>query len=262
MRLIGQTALITGAAIGIGKEVSLTLARDGADVAVTDLRSNEINEVAKEIQGLGRRALAIPADVSKYGDVQRMVGEVVDAFGKIDILVNCAAISDDSAPIQDLSLEKWEKMIDVTLNGTFFCSQIVGREMIKRRKGKIISIASTAGLAATPFEGHYTVAKHGVVGLTKALAVEWGRYGITANCICPGLTETPTTKKSIEQDPDWFGRRIARIPLGRIAQPSDQARVVAFLASADSDYLNGHALVLDGGTNALYAGFSLPPTIP
>jgi NAD(P)-dependent dehydrogenase (short-subunit alcohol dehydrogenase family) len=133
--------------------------------------------------------------------------------------------------------------------------------MIKRRSGRIINIASTGGLAALIDQVHYVAAKHGVVGITRALAIEWGRYGITVNCICPGLTETPTSRSFIQNNPEYISQRLTKIPLGRLGKTSDQAKVALFLASSDADYVTGQAIVVDGGTFPLYAGYSPPPRV-
>jgi 3-oxoacyl-[acyl-carrier protein] reductase len=262
VKLSGKVAVITGAGSGIGRAIALLFAKEGADVVILDVDLEAAEKVASEIKALGREAMALKVDVSNYYEVKEAAKRVIEKFGKVDILVNNAGIT-KRIEAEKISLEEWNKVIGVDLNGTFFCSQAFGREMIKRRSGKIINISSQAAIGATPFEAHYVAAKSGIIGLTKALAVEWARYGILVNCICPGFTETPLTKRLMSQlPPEVFAERIRRIPLGRPAQPEDQAKVALFLASSDSDYITGQAIPVDGGTTALSSGYSPPTYVP
>jgi NAD(P)-dependent dehydrogenase (short-subunit alcohol dehydrogenase family) len=258
VRLGNKVALVTGAGAGIGKQIALTLAEEGADIVVNDISLVTASKTCDEITALGRKALPVEADVSDYNQVEAMVEKAVRTFGRIDILVNNAGKTDSSGKPEDLKLEDWNRMLAVTLTGVFICSQLVGREMIKRKSGKIINIASTAGLIALPDSCDYTAAKHGVVGLTKALAIEWGKYGISVNCVAPGSTLTARAKREFKRHPRAAADRTYRVPLGRLAKPIDQARVVAFLASSDADYVSGQTIVVDGGTYALYAGYTPP----
>lgn len=260
MRLKDRVALVTGSGAGIGREISLAFAREGADVIANDINFEAATIVGKELEQFGRKSLPLKADISKVEEVRAMVRKALDTFGRIDILVNNAAISDTSGRAEEISFERWDSMVHVTLSGPFYCSQLVGREMIKRRCGKIVNISSVGGLVAIPYSVDYVAAKHGVLGLTKALAIEWAKYGITVNAICPGITETATTKADIENYPGYkqiLSARIARIPMGRIADPSDQAKAAVFLASSDADYITGSVLVVDGGTYALHSGYPL-----
>jgi 3-oxoacyl-[acyl-carrier protein] reductase len=258
VRLDNKVAVVTGAGAGIGKEIALTLAKEGADIVVNDVSLATASQTCDEINALGRKALLAQADVSDYNQVKTMVKKAVRTFGRIDILVNNAGRTDYGGKPEDLKLEDWNKMLAVSLTGVFICSQLVGREMIRRKSGKIINIASTAGLIALPDSCDYTAAKHGVVGLTKALAIEWGKHGINVNCVAPGSTLTARAEIEFKRDPDSAADRTSRVPLGRLAKPIDQARVVAFLASSDADYISGQTIVVDGGTYALYAGYSPP----
>jgi len=260
VKLENKVALVTGAGLGIGREIALTFAHEGASVVVTDINEELGNKVAVEIRHTGSKSIYLKADVSDYNQVQELVNASIREFGQIDILQNCAAISDKLSTAEEVKLQDWNKVLAVTLNGVFFCCQLVGREMIKRRTGSIINIASTAGVAALSDQIHYVAAKHGVVGITKALAVEWGRYGIRANCICPGLTETETTAVFIHDNPEYVKQRLTKIPLGRLGKTSDQAKVALFLASDDAGYVTGQIMVVDGGTFPLYAGYSPPPS--
>lgn len=259
MRLESRIAVVTGAGAGIGREISLTFAREGADLVVNDINPDAALRTAGEVRALGRRATVATADVSDYGAVRAMVGDAINAFGRVDILVNNAGYTEahEGRP-EDLELREWNRMLAVSLTGVFICSQLFGREMIKQRSGKIVNIASSAGLSGLPGAAAYTAVKHGVVGLTKALALEWGRYGINVNAVAPGSTLTERAERSFSADPAALADRQSRVPLGRLASPSDQAKVVAFLASSDADYVSGQVVVVDGGTHALYAGFSPP----
>jgi NAD(P)-dependent dehydrogenase (short-subunit alcohol dehydrogenase family) len=259
MRLKDKVAMVTGAGAGIGREVAVTLAREGADVVVNDVDPEAAARTCEEIRALGRRAMPAPADVSDYKSVEAVVADAIRTFGRIDILVNNAGYVDahEGRP-EDLDLSEWNRMLAVSLTGVFICSQLVGREMIKRKSGKIVSISSSAGLSALPNSAAYTAVKHGVVGLTKSLAIEWGKHGINVNCVAPGSTLTARAEKYFNADPEALADRASRVPLGRLAKPQDQARVVAFLASADADYISGQVIVVDGGTHALYAGFAPP----
>ncbi len=259
MRFENKVAMVTGAGAGIGREVSLTLAREGADIVVNDIDPAAVERTCEEVRKLGRKAHPSPGDVSDYELVHSIVNEAIKVFGKIDILVNNAGYVDiNEGHPEDLRLEEWNRLVAVSLTGVFICSQLVGREMIKRKSGKIINLASTAGFLGLPSATAYTAVKHGVVGLTKALAVEWGRFGINVNAASPGSTLTGRAEKYFKSDPAAYADRAARVPLGRLAYPSDQAKLIAFLASADADYITGQVVVADGGTSALYAGFAPP----
>jgi NAD(P)-dependent dehydrogenase (short-subunit alcohol dehydrogenase family) len=259
MRFDNKVAMVTGAGAGIGREVALTLAKEGADLVVNDIDPVAAARTGKEIEALGRRTFIAPADVSDYESVRTVVADAIKAFGRIDILVNNAGYVDvrEGRP-EDLRLEEWNRLVAVSLTGVFICSQLVGREMIKQGGGKIVNLSSTAGLMALPNSAAYTTVKHGVVGLTKSLAIEWGRHGINVNAIAPGSTLTARAEKGFSADPEALADRTARVPLGRLAKPTDQAKVIAFLVSSDADYITGQVVVVDGGTQALYAGFAPP----
>jgi NAD(P)-dependent dehydrogenase (short-subunit alcohol dehydrogenase family) len=260
MRLKDKVALITGSGAGIGREISLAFAREGADVIANDINFEAAGLVAKEIEQIGRKSLPQKADISKTDEIRAMVTKAIDVFGKIDILVNNAAISDTSGNVEKIPFERWDSMIRVTLSGAFYCSQLVGREMIKRRSGKIVNISSLGGLVAIPLAADYVAAKHGIIGLTKALAIEWAKYGITVNAICPGMTDSLTTQTDLETYPGYkeiLSTRIARIPMGRIAVPADQANAAVFLASPEANYITGSILVVDGGSYALHSGYPI-----
>lgn len=235
----------------------MLFAKEGADIVVLDTDLEAAESVESEIKALGRRGMAVNVDVSNYDQVNEAAKSVMEKFEKVDILVNNAGANKRVKP-ESMSLEEWNMITGVNLNGTFFCSQAFGKEMIKRRSGKIINISSASGITAPPLSAPYVASKSGIIGLTKALAVDWARYGVNVNCLAPGSTETPLTKK-LFSSPEARAERIKRIPLGRAAQPEDQAKVALFLASSDSGYVTGQVIAVDGGSTALSSGYS-PPT--
>ena len=253
MRLGNNVAVITGGASGMGKAISLLFAKEGATVAVADIDGAKAASVAQTILETGGAAVAIPVDVTKEQEVRALVSVGLSRFNRIDILVNCAGIA-EYIPAEEISSDQWQRMLNVDLSGIFYCCREVGREMIKRKRGKIINFSSTAGLAGIPSMAHYCAAKHGVVGLTKALAVEWGKYNVNVNCICPGATLTPLLLGATTES--HRNERARKVPLQRLATPEDQAQVALFLASSESDYVSGGVLCVDGGIFALAASTS------
>jgi len=250
MRLKGKVSLVTGASRGIGKSIALALAREGSAVALNCSVSVEAGEeVATEIRGLGQSAMVIRADVASKTEVDAMVKRVVDEFGKIDILVNNAGMSVVEAS-EELEERRWRRGIDVMLTGVFFCSQAVGKEMIKQRSGKIINIASVNGMVAFPERVCYSCAKAGVIQLTKVLGCEWARYNINVNAVAPGYVKTHLVEDLVEKGALDVEELATRTPLGRLAEPEEIADVVIFLASEESKYMEGQTIVIDGGWSA------------
>lgn len=245
MKLENMVAIVTGSSRGIGRAIALAFAREGADLVVNDLDLEGAEKVASEVEALGRRALAVKADVSRSDEVSHLVKSALAEFEKIDVLVNNAGIL-LAAPLEEISEEYWDRVLDVNLKGTFLCSQAVGREMIKRRKGSIINIGSIAGCMSYSMAGSYGPSKAAVINLTKQLAMEWAKYNIRVNAINPGLIRTPFTEP-IYTDEEVLRKRIQMIPLGRIGTPEDVAEVAVFLASEDSSYVTGQTIMVDGG---------------
>jgi len=246
MKLGGKVAIITGGGRGIGKAISLKFAEQGAKVVInahTDI--NAMIKTAKEIRSLGSNSLPIAADVSNEKNVKEMVGTTIREFGKIDILVNNAGIF-RPAPIKRLSVEDWDAVINVNLKGAFLCSKHVGQQMIRQKSGVIINVASIAGLIPVVYSGAYSPSKAGLISLTQVLAIEWAKYNIRVNAICPGSIQTALTNT------EWAGKkreaRIKTIPLKRFGKPEEVAKTAVFLACNDSSYVTGHALVVDGGS--------------
>jgi 3-oxoacyl-[acyl-carrier protein] reductase len=244
MTLEGKVALVTGASRGIGREIALELARHGANVAVNYAGSEgKANEVVDEIKAMGKEAFAIKCDVSNSEEVAEMVKETVDRFGKLDILVNNAGITKDNL-LMRMKEEEWDDVININLKGVFLCTKAVTRQMMKQRVGRIINITSVVGVSGNPGQANYVAAKSGVIGLTKTTAKELASRNITVNAIAPGFITTDMTDKLSE---DVKGEMLKQIPLARLGEPKDIAKMTAFLASDDASYITGQTLHINGG---------------
>ena len=246
--LEGEVAIVTGARQGLGKEIALTFAEAGADVAVCDavIEDGELEAVAKEIQGFGRHSLAIQVDISQKAEVDNMVQKVADEFGVIDILVNDAGIN-VKCFLLEFSEADYDRIFDINLKGYFLCSQAVAKRMVQRGKGNIINIASIAATKPPTKSGPYSASKAGVVSLTKSLALELAGNGVRANAISPGLAKTKITEW-LWSDPKALKEYASKVPLGRITEPTDIAAAALFLASDASSYITGATILVDGGT--------------
>ncbi len=246
MRLDGRTAVVTGAATGIGRAIALRFAQEGVDLSIcTSKRMKELEETAREIEAQGRRALALQVDIRKLSEIDRLVDETVRAFGKIDILVNNAGLT-LPANLADVTEEVWDNLIDTNLKGAFFCIQKVVPHMLKRGKGKIINLASTFGFVGYRRYVAYCAAKGGVVNMTRALALELAPLKINVNAIGPGTTETPLIQETLA-DPEKAKLYLEHLPYGRMAKPEEMAAGAVYLASDEADFVNGHCLMIDGG---------------
>jgi NAD(P)-dependent dehydrogenase (short-subunit alcohol dehydrogenase family) len=246
--LQNKVALVTGGGSGIGRGISILFSQNGANIGVADISEQSAQAVSDEINKKGGRSISIAMDVSKRSEVRSAINALLEAFSKIDILVNCAGIV-HREQIETHPEEAWRRVIDVNLTGTFICAQEAAKQMIKENcGGKIINIASTMAIdgGQYKFRSSYAASKGGVVSFTKNLAVELGPKGINVNAIAPGETITGMTK-SMYDDPKKMEVMIKYIPLGRIADPLDIAKGALFLASDLSSYVTGHLLVIDGG---------------
>lgn len=253
-KLAGQIAAVTGAARGIGRAIALALAQEGADVALFDILSDPTKEVERDIQKMGRRALAWPGDVSLEDDVTKFIAAVEKNLGPIDILVNNAGIG-HSADTWSLPISEWDRTIQVNLTGAFLFSKAVIPGMISRHRGRIINIASTGGKVGWPKAAAYNASKHGILGLTKSLALELVEYGITVNAICPSWVMTEMALQTAREIAATSGMTIEQalenmastLPQKRIIAPEEVARLAVVLASPDSQAINGAAINIDGG---------------
>jgi len=250
--LEGLVAFVTGAGRGIGKALALGLAQAGADVAVSDLprQMNEARDVQREIDGLGRKSGAYALDVRDIAAIQRVVDQVVADFGKLDILVNNAGIRIHKSALE-ITEEEWDQTLNTNLKGLFFCAQGAARHMVARGSGRIINIASQLSQVARPDRAAYCASKGGVANLTRALALEWIKHGVTVNAIGPGPTRTPGHLAADPRPPEEVQQDIeARVPLGRRLEPEELVGATVYLASPSAGATTGHLLIVDGGWTA------------
>jgi 3-oxoacyl-[acyl-carrier protein] reductase len=244
MRLKGKVAIVTGAAQGIGKGIALALSKEGAMVVVSDIM-DKTEDVVKDIEASGGEALAIKANVMNGNETEEMAKAAIKKFGRIDIMVNNAGIYPNRS-LMDMREDEWDRVIGINLKGVFNCTKAVLAKMAEQKSGNIINICSIAG-AVVGFSNlvHYSASKGGVLGFTRAAALELAQYGIRVNAIAPGGVETPGTK--VDSTDEALKQFAQAIPMKRIGQPSDIANLVVFLASDDSSYITGQLLVVDGG---------------
>ncbi|MDB4349726.1 3-oxoacyl-[acyl-carrier-protein] reductase [Omnitrophica bacterium] len=239
-----KVAVVTGGSRGIGRAIVLELASRGADVAFNYLKSKEAaEEVKKEVESKGRRALAFQADVKSFEDMKNMIAEVKNKFGRLDIVVNNAGILKDKA-LMLMEEQDWEDVISTNLSGVFNLVRAVIISFMKQKSGSIINITSVAGLRGTPRQVNYAASKAGIVGLTKSLAKEVGPYGVRVNSIAPGYIETDMLSSLKD---DYKNDLIKRIPLNRFGKSEEVAKVATFLASDDARYITGQVIIVDGG---------------
>ncbi|MCL2182566.1 MAG: 3-oxoacyl-[acyl-carrier-protein] reductase [Chitinispirillia bacterium] len=242
--LSSKTALVTGSGRGIGKEIAAKLAAAGADVAISDIDLETARAAAAEIgQATGRKTIALAADVSKADDVKGMVKGVMDAFGKIDILINNAGITRDGL-LMRMKEEDWDLVLSINLKSAFLCCRETVRPMMSARSGKIINIASVVGLMGNAGQANYSASKAGMIGLTKTLAREFASRSINVNAIAPGFIKTAMTDKLTDAEKEKLA---SGIPMAKLGNPEDVANAALFLASSLSDYITGQVITVDGG---------------
>ena len=245
--LAGKVVINTGAGSGLGRESAIELAKEGSRIAVADVNLAGAQETVATITAAGGDAFALEADVSNSASVQKMIAGVLDHFGTIDILVNNAGVVGQLLPVHEVTEESWDFVMGVDMKGVFLCSKYAIPTMLAKGKGVIINIASVSGFLASATGVEYTAAKHGVTGLTKQLAYDYGHKGIRSIAIGPGVIETPLTA-------DWtceggpFHDLTMDAPAGRYGRPIDVARLVVFLASDEADFMHGHTIPIDGGS--------------
>lgn len=243
MEHTGKVAFVTGGSRGIGKEISVELAKRGANVAVADILEQDSRNVAAELRELGVKAAGYGCDVSSLEQVERVGKAVVEEFGRVDFLINNAGITRDKLMLR-MSPEDWDNVLSVNLTGAFNTVKVFSPQMLKQKAGRIVNISSVIGLIGNPGQANYAASKAGVIGLTKAVAKEFASRGITVNAVAPGFIETAMTEKLSE---DARGQMLDMIPLRRMGTVRDVANVVMFLLSDMSDYVTGQVVNCDGG---------------
>ncbi len=241
-----QIAIVTGASQGIGRTLALGLARAGTNLALVSRTRSDLEEVAAEVEALGRQALVVPADVREVAQIQEMVSQVHAAYGRIDILINNAGWT-DTVPALEVTEAEWDQTVDTCLKGVFFTAQAVAKIMVAQGRGKIVNIGSTLGNVVLAGRPVYGAAKAGVHHLTRCLGYEWAKTGVFVNSVGPCLTETPTRRPLFERPEfvKWAAGQM--LPIGRWAQPEDLIGATLFLCSSFSDMMVGHVLMVDGG---------------
>jgi NAD(P)-dependent dehydrogenase (short-subunit alcohol dehydrogenase family) len=243
-----KVVLVTGGGSGISRACALAFAKEKASVIVADISAKSGKETVGMIIKKGGEGISVKADISKAADVEALVSKAVDKYGRLDCAVNNAAIVGVRGPMLDCSEENWDKVIDTKLKGTWLCMKYEICQMLKHKSGAIVNIASTAGLVGDSFgESAYIASKHGVVGLTKAAALEYAKTGIRVNTICPGPTLTPALQVFIGEDPQRKAALDALVPRGHLADPEEIAEAVLWLCSNSASYVYGHPLAVDGG---------------
>ena len=249
MKLVGKTALVTGSGRGIGRAIALALGREGCQVGVADIQPASAEAVAAELQALGVKGLALPVDLTRRAEVERMAGEALAQFGQVDILVNNAGW-DRMGLFLDTDEDTWDRIIAVNLKAILYVSKAILPHMVARGAGKVVNVASDAGRVGSSGEAVYSATKGAVIAFSKALAREMARHRITVNVVCPGLTETPLLQSLRDQSPkmEKILEAVTRAtPLGRVATPEEIAGAVAFFASPEADFVTGQTLSVSGG---------------
>jgi 3-oxoacyl-[acyl-carrier protein] reductase len=243
MSLNGKIALVTGAAQGIGRDIALGLAADGADVAICDVNLEAAQKTAADIEAKGRKSLAVKANVAASTDVTAMIDQVVEKFGRIDILVNNAGITRDGLILR-MKDEDWDLVLSINLKGAFLCTKAALKHMTKQRAGTIINIASIVGAMGNAGQANYVASKAGLIGLTKTIAREYANRNVTANAVAPGFIDTAMTQALTDQVRADLAKQI---PLGRLGSSEDVANAVRFLASTSAAYITGQVVHVNGG---------------
>ena len=253
----GKVAIVTGGAGGIGTAICKGFVREGAKVAVADMDLGKAVEVAEAASEAGDNAMAAHVDVVDEDSVESSVQRVTERFGRVDFLVHCAG-NNVKAPVLDMTLDQWKSSLDTHLTGAFLFCRAAGRQMVEQGEGgRMVLMSSVAAMAPVPERGAYGPAKAGLINLAGMLSLEWARYNINVNAVCPGVALTPMTEMVYQRDPDLRAQRLKRMPLGREVLPEEIADLVIFLCSEKASYISGVAVPIDGGF--LNSGFFPEP---
>lgn len=243
--MAGRTAIVTGAGRGLGRAIALGFGSEGAELVLAARSVDQLEAVAAEVRTLGASALVVSTDVTSSASVDDLVGAALAEFGTIDVLVNNSGIYED-VPVVDMSDEQWDRIIATNLRGTFLCSRAVGKHFQSRSRGRAINIASNLGLVGRPGFSAYCASKAAIINFTRAVALEWVRFGAQMNAIAPGYFETDFNA-SLRADSEATGKVVGRIPARRMGMPEELATLCTFLACEASDFMNGETIVIDGG---------------
>jgi len=242
-RLKNKVAIVTGGAAGIGKATTTLFAQEGAKVVIWDLDENHGNKLVKELESKGFSVCFAKVNTANYTEIEKSAKEVFDKFGSIDILINNAGITRDST-LKKMTIEQWQQVIDVNLTGVFYCTKIISEYMLQNNYGRIINASSVVGLYGNFGQTNYVATKAGLIGMTKTLARELGRKGITVNAVAPGFTATAMVNK---MPAEIIEQMKSKVPVGRLGTPEDIANAYLFLSSDEASYINGTVLSVDGG---------------
>jgi NAD(P)-dependent dehydrogenase (short-subunit alcohol dehydrogenase family) len=245
--LDGKVALITGAGSGIGRATALIFAREGAKLMLSDIAAEGGDETLRMVKQIGTEALFVRTDVSKLAEVEALIGQVISTWGRVDCAFNNAGIDGRMGKLDECTEENWHRTLAVNLTGVFFCMKAEIPHMLRQGGGAIVNTASVAGITGSPGLPAYVASKHGVVGLTRAAALEYGREKIRVNCVCPGPIRTPMLGRLLTGRPEMEQRFASAEPLKRLGEPAEIGEAVAWLCSDAASYVTGHAMPVDGG---------------
>ncbi len=245
-----QSIIITGAGSGIGRATAVAFAEKGGNVVVSDIHEANGLRTVSEIEAIGGKAIFVKTDVSKDSEVQALVQKCLEHFGGLEVMVNNAGIGGDFQFFDQISDEEWNRIIAINQTGVFYCMRAALKVMKPQRKGNIVNTSSVAGIGAAPRMGAYAASKHAVIGMTKTAAVEYGKYGIRINAICPTVIKTPMTESFISSDPTVTEMMKHTIPMKRFGEADEVARTVCWLCSEDASFITGHSIRIDGGMKA------------